>query len=145
MRTLFLPAATVAAFSWDMTASAAGAMSLTFSWAGVASCSPRPPAFTLSGVPGGTSRLAFNMVDLDLTSYPHGGGTIPFQGDEVPAGSFSYTGPCPPAGQHTIDGLCRRSTPPARCSPPLLPHGHSRRAEGLSGFSPVPSAGQTPS
>jgi phosphatidylethanolamine-binding protein (PEBP) family uncharacterized protein len=101
MRTLFLPAATVAAFSWDMTASAAGAMSLTFSWAGVASCSQRPPAFTLSGVPGGTSRLAFNMVDLDLPSYPHGGGTIPFQGDEVPAGSFSYTGPCPPAGQHT--------------------------------------------
>jgi len=81
--------ATVAVLSWDMMASAAGAMSLAFSWAGVASCSPSPPAFTLSGVPRGTTRLAFNMVDLDLPSYPHGGGMIPFQGNQVPAGSFS--------------------------------------------------------
>jgi phosphatidylethanolamine-binding protein (PEBP) family uncharacterized protein len=85
----------------DITRSAAIAMSLSFSWAGVARCTPRPPAFRLSEVPAGTSQLAFNMVDLDLPSFPHGGGTISYQGgDQVAAGSFSYQGPCPPEGQH---------------------------------------------
>jgi phosphatidylethanolamine-binding protein (PEBP) family uncharacterized protein len=72
-------------------------MSLSFSWTGVARCSSSPPAFTLSDVPPGTSRLAFNMVDLNLPSYPHGGGTISYQGSsQIAAGSFSYKGPCPP-------------------------------------------------
>jgi phosphatidylethanolamine-binding protein (PEBP) family uncharacterized protein len=83
----------------DVTRSAATAMSLSFSWIGVARCSSSPPAFTLSDVPAGTRRLAFNMVDLNLPSYPHGGGTISYQGDQIAAGSFSYQGPCPPAGQ----------------------------------------------
>ena len=68
----------------------ATAMSLSFSWTGVARCSSNPPPFTLSDVPPGTSRLAFNMVDLNLPSYPHGGGTIPYQGNsQIAAGSFS--------------------------------------------------------
>ena len=76
------------------------AMSLDFSWAWVAGCTSKPPAFTLSDVPNGTSRLAFNMVDLNLPSFPHGGGTIDYQGsDQVAAGSFTYQGPCPPKGQ----------------------------------------------
>lgn len=78
---------------------AASAMSLGFSWSGVAACSSRSPAFTLSGVPAGTKRLAFRMVDLNLPSYPHGGSTIDYQGGKVAAGAVSYTGPCPPAGQ----------------------------------------------
>jgi phosphatidylethanolamine-binding protein (PEBP) family uncharacterized protein len=83
-----------------MTVSAAGAMSLSFSWTGVSRCTSSPPAFTLSNVPPGTSRLAFNMVDLNLPSFPHGGGTVSYQGgDQVAAGSFSYQGPCPPQGQ----------------------------------------------
>jgi phosphatidylethanolamine-binding protein (PEBP) family uncharacterized protein len=76
------------------------AMSLEFSWAGVAGCTSKPPAFTLSDVPEGTSRLAFNVVDLNLPSFPHGGGTIDYQGsDQVAAGTFAYQGPCPPKGQ----------------------------------------------
>ncbi len=78
-------------------------MSLSFSWTGVARCSSIPPAFTLSAVPPGTRQLTFNMVDLNLPSYPHGGGTIPYQGaSQIAAGSFSYRGPCPPERQrHT--------------------------------------------
>lgn len=84
----------------DLTCSVATAMSLSFSWTGVARCSSSPPAFTLSDVPSGTRQLAFNMVDLNLPSYPHGGGTVSYQGgNQVAAGSFSYQGPCPPAGQ----------------------------------------------
>jgi phosphatidylethanolamine-binding protein (PEBP) family uncharacterized protein len=76
------------------------AMSLDFSWAGVAGCASKPPAFRLSDVPSGTSQLAFNMVDLDLPSFPHGGGTIDYHGgDKLAAGSFTYQGPCPPKGQ----------------------------------------------
>jgi hypothetical protein len=84
----------------DVACSEAIAMSLSFSWTGVARCSSTPPAFTLSAVPAGTSRLGFNMVDLNLPSYPHGGGTITYQGgSQVAAGSFSYKGPCPPERQ----------------------------------------------
>src|SRR5258706_15881983 len=84
----------------DLACSDAIAMSLSFSWTGVARCSSNPPAFTLSDVPPGTSRLAFNMIDLNLPSYPHGGGTISYQGGgQIAAGSFSYKGPCPPEHQ----------------------------------------------
>jgi hypothetical protein len=84
----------------DVACSEAIAMSLSFSWTGVARCSSSPPAFTLSDVPPETSRLAFNMVDLNLPSYPHGGGTISYQGgSQIAAGSFSYKGPCPPERQ----------------------------------------------
>jgi Phosphatidylethanolamine-binding protein len=84
----------------DVACADAIAMSLSFSWAGVARCSSSPPAFSLSDVPPGTSRLSFNMVDLNLPSYPHGGGTISYQGDsQIAAGSFSYKGPCPPERQ----------------------------------------------
>jgi phosphatidylethanolamine-binding protein (PEBP) family uncharacterized protein len=82
------------------TTHSAVAMSLDFSWTGIARCTSKPPAFSLSDVPEGTRRLAFNMVDLNLPSFPHGGGTIDYQGsDRVAAGSFAYQGPCPPKGQ----------------------------------------------
>src|SRR5258706_1472728 len=84
----------------DVTCSVAIAMSLSFSWTGVARCSSSPPAFTLSDVPPGTSRLAFNMVDLNVPSYPHGGGTRSYQGgNQIAAGRFSYKGPCSPEHQ----------------------------------------------
>ena len=78
----------------------AGAMSLKFSWAGYRACSTRSPAFTLSDVPTETAQLAFRMIDREVPTYPHGGGTVPYHGKgEIPAGAFSYKGPCPPSGQ----------------------------------------------
>jgi len=79
----------------------ASAMSVKFSWTGYRACSSRSPAFSVSDVPAETARLAFRMVDKDVPSYPHGGGTVAYRGQgEIPAGAFSYKGPCPPSGQH---------------------------------------------
>jgi hypothetical protein len=85
--------------------SGALAMSVKFSWVGYQPCSSSSPAFTVSDVPAGTARLAFKMVDKNVPSYPHGGGTIAYDGArEIPTGAFSYKGPCPPSGQqHTYE------------------------------------------
>lgn len=99
MRRHFI-AMVLAAGSVGAVPSGASAMSLSFSWAGIPHCSHHSPAFSVSGVPAGTSRLAFRLVDLDFRPFPHGGGTVPYQGGNVPAGSFKYIGPCPPPG-HT--------------------------------------------
>jgi len=38
------------------------------------------------------------MTDLDVPSFTHGGGTVKYTGSgSIPAGAFSYTGPCPPS------------------------------------------------
>ena len=79
------------------------AMSVKFSWKGYRPCSTSSPAFIVSEVPSGTIRLSFEMVDKDVPTYPHGGGFIAFTGNsEIPAGVFSYKGPCPPNGQQHI-------------------------------------------
>jgi len=89
--------------------SASLAMSVKFSWAGYQACSAGSPAFNVSDVPTGTARLAFKMVDKNVPSYPHGGGTIAYDGGrEIPAGAFSFKGPCPPSGQqHTYEWTIR--------------------------------------
>ena len=89
----------LAASAGTLASTGATAMSLQFSWAGVPHCSHHSPAFALSGVPAGTSRLAFVMVDLDFPPFPHGGGTIAYQGANIPARAFHYIGPCPPPGR----------------------------------------------
>lgn len=85
--------------------SGALAMSVKFSWVGYQPCSSSSPAFIVSDVPAGTARLAFKMVDKNVPSYPHGGGTIAYDdAREIPTGAFSYKGPCPPSGQrHTYE------------------------------------------
>jgi phosphatidylethanolamine-binding protein (PEBP) family uncharacterized protein len=97
----------VAGFTGLAASSPAGAQVQGFgvevSWEGTAACfDPKSPPFTLSGVPPGTKRLTFVMKDLDAPSFPHGGGTVAFTGqNQVTRGAFSYKGPCPPSGQHT--------------------------------------------
>ncbi|HXQ65168.1 MAG TPA: phospholipid-binding protein [Alphaproteobacteria bacterium] len=77
--------------------------SVDFSWEGTAACfDPKSPAFSLSNVPPGTTMLAFTLQDLDAPSFPHGGGSVAYRGQaQVPRGSFTYKGPCPPSGQHS--------------------------------------------
>ena len=64
-------------------------------------CSTSPPSFIIKGIPEGTKTLRFVMIDLDKPSYNHGGGDVVYDGsEEIPEGSFSYKGPCPPS-RHT--------------------------------------------
>ena len=77
----------------------ASAFTASFSWAGIPACEKISPAFALSAVPAGTKRLRFNMTDLDVPTFHHGGSTIAYTGDAVKQGAISYIGPCPPGGQ----------------------------------------------
>ena len=74
-----------------------------FTWQGSTSCfDPESPPFSLNGVPGGTKVLRFSMKDLDAPNYPHGGGSVAYNGQsQIGRGAFSYRGPCPPQGQHS--------------------------------------------
>jgi phosphatidylethanolamine-binding protein (PEBP) family uncharacterized protein len=76
------------------------AMSASFTW-----CSGTP-SFRLGGVPKGTVKLEFLMMDLQAPSYSHGGGTLAYKGQSsIPCDGLSgggYQGPSPPPGQvHT--------------------------------------------
>jgi len=77
------------------------ALDVSFDWHGTSACSTKPPAFVISNIPADTASLRFKMVDLDVPTYNHGGGTIDYSGsNKIPAGAFSSKGPCPPSGSH---------------------------------------------
>jgi len=80
----------------------ANAMSLSFSWGPTKKCFDRKsPPMRVSGVPKGTVKLSFRMVDLNARNYYHGGGTVKYRGkSRLAYGAFSYKGPCPPS-RHT--------------------------------------------
>jgi phosphatidylethanolamine-binding protein (PEBP) family uncharacterized protein len=78
---------------------AAYAFGARFSWAGIPACEAISPAFELSGVPAGTKRLRFEMHDLNVPGFHHGGSTIAYEGDAVKQGAIHYIGPCPPGGE----------------------------------------------
>jgi phosphatidylethanolamine-binding protein (PEBP) family uncharacterized protein len=88
----------------------AAAFSARFAWAGIPACEKISPAFELSGVPAGSKRLRFEMKDLDVPGFHHGGSTIAYEGDKVKQGAIHYIGPCPPDGERhryrwTIEAL----------------------------------------
>ena len=87
----------------------AASFSVSFSWSGTKACSSSPPAFTVRNVPEGNAKLRFKMTDLQVPTYPHGGGTVNYTGgSKVPKGAFRYTGPCPPKGEiHTYQWTVR--------------------------------------
>ncbi|WP_420541603.1 YbhB/YbcL family Raf kinase inhibitor-like protein [Rhodosalinus sediminis] len=79
-------------------------LGVEFSWEDTSRCSSESPAFTITDVPPQADQLRFEMKDLDVPSFNHGGGTVEYSGgNQVPAGAFSYTGPCPPAGSHDYE------------------------------------------
>jgi phosphatidylethanolamine-binding protein (PEBP) family uncharacterized protein len=88
-----------AAFLFAAGTAGAADLGVEFSWAGTKACSSKPPAFKITGIPAGTKVLEFQMKDLDMRSFYHGGGKVDFTGSgDIPAGAFGYTGPCPPSG-----------------------------------------------
>jgi len=85
-------------------AAQAADLQVDFTWAGVNACTTKTPAFNIGGIPDGTKKLSFKMVDLNKPGYPHGGGTVDYAGSgAIPAGAFHYVGPCPPYGKHTYE------------------------------------------
>ncbi len=86
----------------------ASAFSISFTWAGLKSCTNgnpnrvKNPAFRLGKVPAGTKYIRFRLVDKDAPNYNHGGGLVAYTGQKVVApGAFKYKSPCPPSGRHT--------------------------------------------
>jgi len=77
----------------------AGAFSASFSWSGIQACKRISPEFHLAGVPAGTKRLRFEMHDLNVPAFHHGGSTIAYAGAAVKQGAISYIGPCPPGDE----------------------------------------------
>jgi phosphatidylethanolamine-binding protein (PEBP) family uncharacterized protein len=69
---------------------------VSFEW-----CS-ETPEFQLMNVPKGTSKLVFEMTDLWVQSFQHGGGSIEYKSQKViPCGALkgSYSPPSPPYPQ----------------------------------------------
>lgn len=93
-----------------LSAAPASAMGLSFSWGPTKQCfDGKSPPMQVTGVPKGTKKLRFAMVDLNAPSYPHGGGTVVWAGKgAIPYGAFRYKGPCPPSRhtyQFTVEAL----------------------------------------
>ena len=78
---------------------AASAMGLSFAWGPTQKCfDPKSPPMVVSAVPSGTKKLRVHMTDLEAPNYPHGGGTVAYDGKgKLPYGAFRYRGPCPPS------------------------------------------------
>ena len=87
-----------AAVLFAMGTAHAAAFSMSFQWCGSGS-----PAFSLRDVPRGTTTLQFHMVDLQVPSFPHGGGTVAYKGQAtVACGALTnYTPPSPLSGSHS--------------------------------------------
>lgn len=90
------------------TAVRANAFSFTFEWGDIPLCtSGHPnivdnPLFSLSGVPEKAAAIRFDLTDLQVPAFRHGGGTVDFTGaTEIRPGAFRYKSPCPPGGHHT--------------------------------------------
>jgi phosphatidylethanolamine-binding protein (PEBP) family uncharacterized protein len=100
-KTLRISGITLAAL---LMTSQAQALSVKVNWAVTSGCSGQSPALSVLAVPKGTAKLDIKMVDLDLPTFKHGGGTVEFTGKTKfePGelfGMFStYQGPCPPVG-----------------------------------------------
>ncbi|WP_346891369.1 phospholipid-binding protein [uncultured Roseibium sp.] len=85
----------------------ASAFDFSFQWGSIPKCTTgRPgrvpsPVFKLRNVPKGTATIRFDMKDLAVPTYAHGGGTVKYAGKKtIGAGAFKYNSPCPPGGSH---------------------------------------------
>ena len=78
-----------------------GDFTFTFEWGddypqckGNYSNSVPSPRFVLSNVPEGTKFIKFELTDLDVPEWNHGGGTVAYTGNNIiPAGLFDFSSP----------------------------------------------------
>lgn len=83
---------------------------LSFEWGDIPLCTTGNPnrvpnpRFVLSNVPEHTKFISFELTDLDVPNYNHGGGKIEYTGSNViEPGAFKYKSPCPPSGSHRYE------------------------------------------
>jgi hypothetical protein len=71
-------------------------------WTATSRCSSTSPEIKVTSIPPSTEKLKVSLVDLNMMSYNHGGGTFMYDGSNIiPLGALnSFNGPCPPSGQH---------------------------------------------
>lgn len=92
------------------TTTAQAEMKLSFKWGAIPKCTTgKPnrvpnPEFIVQGVPKGTTKVIFKMVDKNVPGYNHGGGTVKMgSSGKIRPGAFKYKSPCPPNGTHTYE------------------------------------------
>jgi len=109
-----------------LTTAQAAEFGFSFNWQGLALCtSGHPnrvgnPEFQFENVPTGTGWIYFELTDLDVPSYPHGGGWIPFDaGAAASPDTFEYQSPCPPFGSHLYEWEARAYADRSEGSPIL--------------------------
>jgi hypothetical protein len=73
-------------------------MQVEFTWTTDDECSEVSPEIKVTGIPGTTKTLKVSLTDLDSPDFPHGGGSVRYDGSNIiPAGALNeYFGPCPP-------------------------------------------------
>lgn len=78
----------------------AQALTVDWDWKTDHKCNTKSPEIRVSGIPEGVKKLDVTMVDQDMTSYDHGGGSVQVTGGAtftIPEGALkNYKGPCPP-------------------------------------------------
>jgi phosphatidylethanolamine-binding protein (PEBP) family uncharacterized protein len=84
----------------------ASGLDVNFEWTKASACSNISPEIIVTNIPSETKFLKVEMVDLDLTTYDHGGGEVAHDGSNtISEGALkSYAGPCPPTGvEHSYE------------------------------------------
>ena len=107
MSKLSLVMVAIAATILGFGSASANEFTIEFEWGDTPHCNTGNPSridnptFVLGNVPVDTTTIKFRMRDLNAPSYNHGGGKVSYSGgDIIPAGEFSYKGPCPPRQVH---------------------------------------------
>lgn len=118
----------IIAFTILMSTSAAQAanFSFTFTWDDLKLCNTGQPnrvsnpLFKVKGLPKGARYIYFELKDLAVPNYPHGGGWVEITRDgTVAANSFRYLSPCPPGGAHTYQWTATAKAEKSNGSPTL--------------------------
>jgi len=81
-------------------AHAQSSLVVDWDWKRSHECKPVSPAIKVTGIPADARSLVVSMIDHDMRSFDHGGGTVAVSGEPsftLPEGALkSYKGPCPP-------------------------------------------------
>lgn len=90
----------IALFTTALPVFAQSSLNVDWEWKVSHKCSPTSPALVVSGIPNEAKSLQVAMVDLDVRSFDHGGGSVALGGEAsvtIPEGALkNYRGPCPP-------------------------------------------------